>query len=354
MPVLKQLDPPGGVKDLADRPALRKLWSAQVSDWFDSAIERIREVAPKPQFYNPLVTPTDPRSAEKEIVWLGFPQVLLREANGNRRLAYQRADRNVAIGQERKHDEYLEWHVTRDRAGAIVRIDFTTEPPEYYKFLSRAGAPGTKILLDLYRKHISRDVALSDLIDNGIYNPLNRWNSRDGAMHLTHHSNSLQAELNLAADGTVRRRKGRRVLTDAQELIDCAQYGEPRRASDPRIGADVNELAREGYAITLKNPVGLTMKSINTQGWTKPDGRPIGRNYFKVVRGRPGSAVRAVFEVPKTERSGGRSFTVGDILIGGQQIRFGGQVAEAITVKLVGIATRGGSITNAPAPCQRG
>ncbi len=223
MPVLTQLDPPGGVKDLASRPALRKRWSDQVSDWFDAAIERIRVRAPKPQFYNPLVTPTDPGSAEKEIAWLGFPQVLLREANGNRRLAYQRADRKVAIGQERNHDEYLEWHVTRDPAGSIIRITFTTEPPEYYDFLARAGDAGTTILLKLYRKYISPDVVLSDLIVNGVYNPLNRWNSRDGAMHLTHHSNSLQAELYLAADGTILRRKGARVLSDAQELIDCAQ-----------------------------------------------------------------------------------------------------------------------------------
>ena len=355
MPVLTQLDPPGGVKDLASRPALRKLWSQQVSDWFDAAIERIRYGAPKPQFYNPLVTPTDPGSAEKEIAWLGFPQVLLREANGNRRLAFQRADRNLAIGQERNHDEYLEWHVTRDRGtGAIVRVVFTTEPPEYYDFLSRSGEAGTTILLKLYRKYVSSDVALSDIIVNGVYNPLNRWNSHDGAMHLTNHSNSLQAELNLAADGTIRRRKGTRVLSDAQELIECAKYGEPLRASDPRIGADVNALAREGFAITLKNPVGLTMKGINTQGWTKPDGTPIGRNYFKVVRGRAGSGVRAVFEVPAGETSGGRPFTVGDILIGGQQVRFGGQVAEAVTVKLVGVATRQGSITNAAVPCARG
>jgi hypothetical protein len=100
--------------------------------------------------------------------------------------------------------------------------------------------------------------------------------------------------------------------------------------------------------------VGPTTQGINTQGWTKPDGTSIGRNYFKVVRGRAGSSVRAVFEVPPGEKSGGRPFNVGDILIGGQSVRFGGQVAEAVTVKLVGVATRQGSITNAAAPGERG
>ena len=174
------------------------------------------------------------------------------------------------------------WSATRRRR-KIVRIDFTTEPPEYFEFLA-ARAP--HILLGLYRRHISPAVTAGDLYDTGGYVELNRWNTRDGAMHLTHPSNSLGAELRLAADATILRRRGNRLLTDAQELIECAGYGEPARALDPESGR-CNALAREGYAVTVENPVGLSMKGITTQGWTKPDGAPIGK-YLRILRGPPG------------------------------------------------------------------
>jgi hypothetical protein len=54
------------------------------------------------------------------------------------------------------------------------------------------------------------------------------------------------------------------LLTDADELIQCAKYGQPGRASDPHVGSDVNELARNGFAITLLNPVGLYIDSLDT------------------------------------------------------------------------------------------
>lgn len=349
MPRLTSLDPPGGVADLDEDSALRRAWTGTVSAMFDDAVGRARQLAPRPQFYNPLRVSTDANAARSEITWRGFPQVILRAAGGRRGVAYRRADQPVQLRQERSHDEYLEWHVVRDpTTRKIVRIDFTTEPPEYFEFLA-ARAPD--ILLDLYRRHISPAVTIGDLYDTGGYVKLNRWNTRDGAMHLTHPSNSLRAELRLAADATILRRRGNRLLTDAQELIECAGYGEPARASDPRIGADVNALAREGYAVTVENPVGLSMKGINTQGWTKPDGAPIGR-YFRVLRGTPGNTVRAVFEVPSRARAAGQRFVVGDILIGGQRIEFGGQVAEAITVKLTGLASRKGQLTNPARVCR--
>ena len=49
-------------------------------------------------------------------------------------------------------------------------------------------------------------------------------------------------------------------------------YGGPNRCSDPTIGASVNELAALGYAITLRNPVGLYMGDLNMTGWAGPGG----------------------------------------------------------------------------------
>ena len=54
---------------------------------------------------------------------------------------------------------------------------------------------------------------------------------------------------------------------------------------------------------------------------------------MKVVRGNLDSIERLEVEVPA-----GRGFTLSEVTIGGEPIRFGGQIAECITVKLVATA----------------
>jgi hypothetical protein len=351
MPVLDRFDPPGRVRDVRNAELLG-LWSDEQSERFDDAVRRVEsEVgAGRSPFYNPARVSTDAPAAERDISWPGFPRRLFLRHGANRRLAFEAAERLDAEGW-RVQDEYLEWHVHRDRGtGKIVRIDFTCEGPEYWAFLAER-APRT--LLSLYRRHVSPDVRAGDLRRAGAYDPLNAWNTERGAMHLTHPSNTLGAEIALAADATVLRRRGSRTLTDADELIRCAGYGVPERASDPRIGADVNALAREGYAITLANPVGLYIAGLDTQGWTRPDGRPVG-DYLRIVRGTRTNALRAVYEVPARERAGGQPFVVGDISIGGRTIEFGGQVAEFMTLRLTGVACRRGQISNPPRGCEPG
>ena len=109
------------------------------------------------------------------------------------------------------------------------------------------------------------------------------------------------------------------------------------RNSDPTIGASVNALARLGAMITLVNPVGLYMDDVDTSGWSLPDGIAPA-DCLRIVRGEPGRIERLVLEVPAET---GR--TVSDLQIGGVPVRYGGQVAECITVKLVGGACQIGS-----------
>lgn len=345
---IAQFDAPADLTDLTGDAALIKAWSDLISALFDAGMQRTQtflQAAPG-QFYNPKKTDTDEPHAEKVISWPGFPRVIAIKHGNNKRAAYQEAETLVSSGSGkfRPQDEYLEWHATEDPAsGKIKRLDLTCEGPEYWRFLAtRARAT----LVALYKQHVSAAVQEADLFDQqNRYNPLNKWNTTDGAMHLTHPSNSLAAEVFIAADATILRQQHGQLLTDADALIQCAQYGEPERASDPRIGAEVNALARRGFALTLKNPVGLYMDRLNTTGWTKPDGTPVG-DYLKITRGQAGQAVHAVYEVPATEKSGGQPFVVGDILIGGKRIEFGGQVAELITMKLTGIACREGQINS--------
>src|SRR5262249_24538389 len=149
--------------------------------------------------------------------------------------------------------------------------------PEYWEALA-TGYPDTapspkpvpcsgdkKLVLDLYQKHVSGEVKPEDLFHaDGSYNRLNKWNTRFGAMHLTHPANTLIAEIVLGASSTVRRQRNNVELTDVRQLICCGKYGEALRASDPTIGADVNLLARQGRLITLANPIGLYIKDLDT------------------------------------------------------------------------------------------
>jgi hypothetical protein len=165
-------------------------------------------------------------------------------------------------------------------------------------------------------------------------------------MHLTQPANSLQAEIQLGGEATILRERYGRRLTDPDALICGVRYGGANRCSDPTIGASVNELAALGCWITLRNPVGLYMDHLETVGWSKPDGSPVEPEYFRILRGREGFIERAVFEVPPSE-----GFTVSDIRIGGVPIRYGGQLAQYMTVRIIGLAAEPGAFDPQPLPC---
>jgi hypothetical protein len=179
-------------------------------------------------------------------------------------------------------------------------------------------------------------VKKADLFPGGRYDSRNPWNNSTerGAMHLIQRNNTLGAEIELAAAATILRRKDGAILTSSQELVKCSQYGAAERNSDPHIGASVNALARQGADISLANPIGLCIGGLSTIGWTTPDGSDPAQ-YWKVTRGKPNKALRAVYEVPVSQ-----GFAVGDIVINGRPIEFGSQIADFITIKLTGLATR--------------
>jgi hypothetical protein len=391
-------DPPGFMTDFDRIPGQRAQWSRAVSGWFDECVAAKKyDLGGQPcQYYNQLTTHPSGPAIEQEIVWNAFPGTLRNRWGRAHALAI--ADHPLPLTQAmdgpggyfyggqwqnlyyRPQDEYCEWRVTRDPDGGIRRVTFTSEPPEYWQALhgdtlqDLNGDPAYpvtgdhELLLELYREFVSPEVRYEDLVcavdlidysdpDNplvvypkGAYNPYNRWNTTDGIMHLTQPSNSLSAEILLGADATVlRTSRDGRIVSDPDALICCAHYGGPNRCSDPTIGASVNELAALGFAITLRNPVGLYMDDLNVTGWAGPGGEPVDPAWFRIVRGRPGLIERAVFEVP--ERAG---FRVSDVTIGGVPISVGGQLSEYMTVKLVGLASTPGKFSNKPTGCAGG
>ncbi|MFB9327714.1 hypothetical protein ACFFSY_17440 [Paenibacillus aurantiacus] len=353
--------PPANLNDFDSIPNQTEAWHETISYFFDGNIRRIQEELRTskgtPQFYNPAVTETASDMQTIDITWNAFPRIVEVE-NHNNPDRYFPAAEELAGGIIRVQDEYCEWHTERDRDGKVTRVTFTCEGPEYWEALAdgypktyngqkSAGAKGSKeLLLTLYRKYISPDVQLKDLLlPDGTYNPLNRWNTTDGAMHLINPSNTLGAEINIAARATVLRKDANgQLIQDAIELIDCSNFGARERFSDPTIGFQVNKLAQQGSMITLLDPVGLYISDLDTGGFDARGKDP--KEFWKILRGEKGRILRAVYEVPESE-----GFKVGDITIGGLPIEYGGQIAQNITMKLTGVACKHHSVQNEPISC---
>jgi hypothetical protein len=359
--MISKFDFPARVADLTSAQA-RTAWSTQLHQWFTDVEGNLPANA---RFFN-LLDRQIPDSPPAVIPWNGFPRKYALFVPENLERRWQLAERvetQDLFGRQapfsltpntftpaglrfRDQDEYCEWR-TVTRNGAVERVIFTCENPEYWEFLA---SQDEDLLLGLYRDLVSPDVTLPDLLfqtdvfratrngpENlrGRYNPLNRFNTVDGIVHLTHPANSLQAELVLAGDGTVLRRNdaGQPVIDDAA-LICCAQYGDPNRASDPTIGGRVNALVRSGLAVTLDDPVGLYISGIDLAGVETPDSTP--ELWFRPLRpttpqGPRPMILRAEFAPPE-----GSGLSMADVTVGGEPLRFGGQLAELLTMVIYG------------------
>ncbi|MEO6194975.1 MAG: hypothetical protein ABIS20_18320 [Thermoanaerobaculia bacterium] len=347
-----RLDPPAFLTDFTTEQQ-RNDWSKEVLGYFNQGIA-FNDAFPgvTSQFYNPVTTETADPFIEPLIEWPGFPKLVKDHFPNDPEMAWKTAETG-ANARERFMDEYLEWHVVR-KNGKITRVSFTCETAQYYNFLAKTDPAK---LLEIYKALVDpqfqNQVVLADLIVGGVYQPRNKWNREHGAVHLIQTNNNLFAEVMIAAQACIlRSREDGTPITDADELIRCAEYGAPGRASDPKIGSDVNGLSRAGNSISLRNPVALYLTGWSSGGMKKPDGSPVG-NYWKLLRGKPSPGanqpamgLHLVFEVPASE-----GFVVGDIKIGSRTIQFGGQLAEKINVGLFGLVCNEGQSNNPSFKC---
>jgi hypothetical protein len=372
MPTIPQFDPPANVADFSD--VQRKNWNQVLSSWFNNEIDATggTQGPGRSQFYNPTVESTDEPSlteVQGSIKWQGFPKSLEVEGQENTDAVWKAAE--GPANRIKLQDEYLEWR-TEGPPERITRVTFTCEPPEYWESLAEgyptdyqgprntpSGGDHQKVLA-LYQQLVSPKVQLAELLKNGVYNPFNKWNTTDGIVHLTQGANTLGAEIDLAAKATILRNHADGTpVTDGEELVNCSPgFGTNTRASDPHIAQVVNGLAIQGYSLTLRNPVGLYIDSLNTTGWTKPGpggkGIPTGSEFWRIIRGHDTYGLRAVYEVPAgVLRPDGQQMTVSDIKIGGIPIQYGGQIAKMILMKLVATGCRQGQSHRQSTLCEQ-
>jgi hypothetical protein len=316
--LVTQFDTPGSLRDA---PA----GSAFYTDWHNflaGALSTLNGTGTGAgsKFYDPSeidITPT----VEHRLTWMGFPRQVLMANRDDRRPAFIAADTDVAT--RNPQNEYCEWWVKRNAAGKITRVVFVTETPEYWQRLWNFDRT---LVLSLYRTLLNNPaITDADLRTGGPgsgYNKFNTFNTAQGIVHFIQTINTLGAAIGLARGS---------VLLGTQR--DNYEMGSVAGTSvDPRVVMDIGSLARKNLAITFSEPIGLYIAGYDDTGWTKPSGAPVD-NYWRIVRGAPGTILRLEYEVPA-----GAGFVVGDIRIGGRRIEWGGQIAEHVTCRVGGVA----------------
>lgn len=200
----------------------------------------------------------------------------------------------------RQQDEYCEWYTWTNADGRISRIALTCENPEYWTVLADGDR---SLLLTLYKELLkTEDVQEQDLFwphdvfvrgpDGSFdvayrrdeYNPYNVWNIERGIVHLAHPSNSLAAEIHLAAQGAWRYPDDEQL--DPRGLLCCGGHGRVERISDPRIAWEVNQAVRSGLSVGLADPVGLYIQPFTFE-LRAPDGRDVFADCVHFTRGNP-------------------------------------------------------------------
>ncbi|QIG38401.1 hypothetical protein G5T42_02005 [Microbacterium sp. 4R-513] len=299
---LVRFSPPAGIDDVGGDAAFLDGWHDIVS----ALVAERTEVSGRGAYVNPaLVEVVGGRP--RAITWTGLSRPLLMEHRDDRRAAY------IASEERSAQIEYLEWHVER-KDGKVSAVTFTTETPEYWRLLASVNPDA---VLDLYRRLVSPDVKREELFPDDAYDPLNRWNTTDGAVHYVMPINSMRDLLGVSQEVEPSHH--------ADDGYDALPYSRATGA-DARINFDLWAISRQGHRIAAANPPGVYMIGWDDSGWTKPDGSLVG-DYWTIVRGIPGAALRVEYRVPEHE-----GFLVGDIAIGGIPIEFGAQLAEHITM----------------------
>jgi hypothetical protein len=343
-------DPTGAQTDFG--PRLRALWHKMLKNAFqanlDEATDAIKDgltispadAAKQVRFFSQASRPASVGLSEENVSWRALPTRIGPPS----RAIYKFFDEPVGL---RDQDEYCEWKVFKNESGKILRVVFTSEPPEYYQFLYDPSAvdPAASdlvtfsrdLLVRLYRERCdNKPVTLAQLETTGPakrYNPGNHWNN-DFCVHLQQPNNTLGAQINIAAHAAIVRSSSGAVISDVKKLMACDPFGEVNRQSDPHIGDGVNTFARQNRFVTLANPVGLYMSALDTTGWKTPDGTDA-QTFWKVLKGKadrnPNKSmiVRAEFAVPASKK-----YTVSDIEIAGVPIEFGSQIAEQLEMRL--------------------
>lgn len=314
-----------------------------------------------------------------------IPSHALSALHGNVAKLPRRLRLGGPTGQEisishRQQDEYVEWHADHDAAGHLIRLSFTSEPPEYWDTIAKQEPD---LVLAIYKELVGPQVLMDDLFfpddvyiygadhtgkaqwlhfyKKGDYNRFNRWNTSDGVVHLTHPANTLGAEVNLAAQAAnIYSSDGQpadpRFDQDpALTRIACAGYGGINRISDPNIGEQVGLQVAAGKRVSLTDPIGLYISDVDLRSLQRKqaDGTwvPVAReDVLTVARGQEGGETPRILHFKLAGPKDG-SWTLSDCRIEQRPLERGGQIARKISMVIYADALAGPT-DNTPNGCE--
>jgi hypothetical protein len=316
MPLVTRYDTPSSIRDFPAGSAFYANWHNYIAgelaastpggigggEFYDASEINVKEVG------------------RRALNWMAFPRDVRFLNRDNKEQAYIDAENRLV------QNEYCEWRVTK-KGSKITKVIFISESPEYWEELWAEDPIG---VVALYKSILGNNsIQKTDLESSpGVYKRKNIWNTTKGIVHLIQRINTLNAAFGLSQD------LGASSVAKDNYEMNLNFF----TSVDPRVQNDVGTLVRKGLSVTLAEPIGLYITGWDDTGWTKPNGQPVG-NYWKPVRGnaplpgQPGHVLRLEYEVPASE-----GFVVGDIRIGGRPIKYGGQIAEHVTVAIVGTA----------------
>jgi len=295
--------------------------------------------------------------------WHGLPSRVV--ACAGRSSALELLDRPGWHGDEgrrRMQEEYLEWRTVRDEAGAVVRVELTTELGAYWRTLA-AHEPAA--LLDTVAEFARKDrvppEAVFGVADPSVLAPDERetaftctmldvggvrspYNSGSRAICcMVQESNTLSALLNLAAAAscplTIAEAGAapRRACTASDVIAAMGGGAIAGRASDPVLVERLARLTWEGRTIGVDDPIGVYLAGAEHHRLRTPRGEPVPSDWWRFSRGLPAARSadgrtrhqRLVLEVPR-----GEGCVVGDLVDAAteQPIQHGGQIAELVQV----------------------
>lgn len=315
--------------------------------------------------------------------WQGYPvrvkQAVNRtDAKLDPMIDWTRAGETV--GRAICHEEYLEWRTVRRGDGKIVRVELTTETPDYWAKLARFEPRKVVELAAKFAGEATSQVDIGELF--GVADPfsidpfspagaglenayrLQNW-SRNGRirgaynngvksiMHMSQSVNSIKAAVALAIFAAYphgKRAGGNDVPLSGPEAIEGTQQAAVNcRNSDPTIVGVAVETVFSGAKVALMEAIGLYLVSVNQAGLTFDDGSTVPPSWFSFERGSRGINnpvgvdlfQRLVIEAPF-----GSASVVGDLLDeNGKTVTSGTQIARLVNVGLYLRKTAGNAVT---------
>jgi hypothetical protein len=275
------------------------------------------------------------------------------------------------MGRAVCHEEYLEWRTVRRSDGKIMRVEFTTETPDYWARLARFEPSKVVELAARFSGEAPSQIDIRELfgttLDPFTIDPFSakgaelerayrqqNWssggrirgaynNGTKAMMHMAISANSTNAAVALAVFAAFPH--GKRVgadevpLSGAEAILGTAQSAVTCRNSDPTIVGVVIESVFAGAKVALMEAIGLyILTEPEAIGLTFADGSPVPSSWISRQRGsdKHSNPVQTdLFQRLVIEAPPGSSQTVSDLLDpNGKAITSGTQIARHLNVAL--------------------